>query len=228
MSSVSAAPAITGQVTGDRNLLSQTACDALRRKLVRVDIMPGERLSEPDLRKSLGVGTSPVRDAMRRLEFEHLVVVYPRSGSYATGIALKDSRSVREARLELEGLAATLACQRGSDAEKRHLADLAEEWYATAELQRRIDLGAAFHRAMYGMTRNDYLAATAEIHLNLALRQWHFCSRVVRTPDWAGPDHRRLAAAITSRDPEEAGRRIREHVSHHSDQIVDILAGYGL
>lgn len=210
------------------NLLSESATAALRTRLVRCEIMPGERLSEPELRATLGFGTSPVREAIRRLEFEKLVVIYPRSGTYATDIALKDSRSVTELRLEIEALAAALACQRGSRAEKERLAELAERQYETDDLQECIDLDAAFHRSMYRMTRNDYLTTTAEIHFNLALRQWYFCSKEVETPDWTGVDHRGLAAAIAAGDPEAAGRHIREHVLHDSHQVVTILTNYGL
>ncbi|MEV7013874.1 GntR family transcriptional regulator [Streptosporangium sp. NPDC051022] len=210
------------------HLLSESACAALRSRLVRVEIMPGERLSEPELRASLGVGTSPVREAIRRLEFEKLISIYPRSGTFATDIALKDSRSVMELRLEVEGLAAALACARGSKAEKEQLAEIAQRQFETDDLQLCIDLDAAFHRGMYRMTRNDYLTSTAEIHFNLALRQWYFCSKVVRTPDWTGVDHRPLAEAIAGDDAESAARHIREHVLHDSQQIVDILTNYGL
>ncbi|ACZ90315.1 GntR family transcriptional regulator [Streptosporangium roseum] len=210
------------------HLLSESACATLRSRLVRVEIMPGERLSEPELRSSLGVGTSPVREAIRRLEFEKLIVIYPRSGTFATDIALKDSRSVMELRLQLEGLAAELACGRGSKAEKEQLVAIAERQFETDDLQQCIDLDAAFHHGIYRMTRNDYLTTTAEIHFNLALRQWYFCSKVVETPDWTGVDHRPLAAAIAGGDAESAGRHIREHVLHDSQQIVDILTNYGL
>lgn len=219
--------AATGE-TGSPNLLSESAHTALRARLVRCEIMPGERLSEAELRRSLGFGASPVREAIRRLEFEQLVVVFPRSGTFAAEIALKDSRSVMELRLELEGLAATLACARGSKAEKDALVALAERQFGTTDLQECIDLDAAFHRELYQMTRNDYLINTAEIHFNLALRQWYFCSKVVQTPDWTGVDHRPLAAAITAGDAETAGAHIREHVLHDSRQVVKILTDYGL
>ncbi|MFI9628911.1 GntR family transcriptional regulator [Streptomyces sp. NPDC052042] len=210
------------------NLLSASAYNALCSRLVRCEIMPGERLSEPELRSSLGFGASPMREAIRRLAFERLVVVYPRSGTYATDIALKNSRSVTELRLELEALAAVLACRRGSDAEKRHLLALAEQQAETTNLQECIDLDAAFHRAMYAMTRNEHLSATAEIHFNLALRQWYFCSKVVKSPGGTAVDHRPLAEAIVRQDAEAAAEHIREHVLHDSQKVVRILTDYGL
>ncbi|AXI76242.1 GntR family transcriptional regulator [Peterkaempfera bronchialis] len=213
---------------GTANLLSESAHSALCSRLVRCEIMPGERLSEAELRSSLGVGASPVREAIRRLEFEKLVVIYPRSGTYVTDIGLKDSRSVMELRLELEGLSAALACSRGSKAEKENLVALAERQFATENLQECIDLDAAFHRSVYRMTRNDYLITTSEIHFNLALRQWYFCSKAVKTPDWTGVDHRPLAAAIAAGDVDVAGEHIREHVRHDSQQVVKILTDYGL
>ncbi|MFB7459196.1 GntR family transcriptional regulator [Streptomyces sp. NPDC056188] len=125
---------------GSANLLSESAHAALRSRLVRCEIMPAERLSEAELRSSLGLGASPVREVIRRLEFEQLVVIFPRSGTFATDIALKDSRSVMELRLQLEGLAAALACTRGSKAEKDDLVALAERQFGTTDLQEYIDL----------------------------------------------------------------------------------------
>lgn len=214
--------------TSPPSLLSTSAYNALCSRLVRCEIMPGERLSEPELRSGLGLGASPVREAIRRLAFERLVVVYPRSGTYATDIALKNSRSVTELRLELESLAAVLACRRGSDAEKQRLLALAEQQAETTNLQECIDLDAAFHRAMYAMTRNVHLAATAEIHFNLALRQWYFCSKVVTSPGGTAVDHRPLAGAIVRQDTGAAAEHIREHVLHDSQKVVRILTDYGL
>lgn len=218
----------TGAEETSPNLLSEHAYTELQSRLVRVEIMPGERLSEAELKVSLGVGASPVREAIRRLEFEKLVKVFPRSGTFATDIALRDSRSVTELRLSLEALAASLACVRGSKAEKEHLIALAERQSAASDLQECIDLDAAFHRSMYRMTRNEYLVSTLDIHFNLALRLWYFCSKVVKTPDWTGVDHRPLAAAIAGNDTEHVSDLIREHVSHDSQQVVDILTDYGL
>ncbi|MEU4645245.1 GntR family transcriptional regulator [Micromonospora sp. NPDC023814] len=209
-------------------LMSQSAYASLCSRLVRAEIMPGDRLVENDLRADLGVGLSPVREAIRRLEFEKLVVIYPRSGTYATEIALKDSRSVMELRLELESLATMLACRRGSKAEKEQLVALAEEQARTTDLQRCIDLDAAFHKGIYLMSRNEYLKTTARIYFNLALRQWYFCSKVVTTPDWTAVDHRPLAAAVADDDAATAAEQMREHVRHDSQQVFEILTNYGL
>ncbi|MCW3815877.1 GntR family transcriptional regulator [Micromonospora sp. DR5-3] len=209
-------------------LLSESAYAQLCSRLVRAEIMPGDKLVESALRADLGLGLSPVREAIRRLEFEKLVVIYPRSGTYATEIALKDSRSVMELRLELESLATTLACSRGSKAEKEQLVALAEEQAQTTDLQRCIDLDAAFHESIYRMSRNEYLVATARVYFNLALRQWYFCSKVVTTPDWTGVDHRSMAAAVAAEDAATATEQMREHVRHDSQQVFEILTNYGL
>ncbi|RGC69274.1 HTH-type transcriptional repressor CsiR [Micromonospora sp. MW-13] len=220
--------ALVGTEQAGNALLSESAYASLCSRLVRAEIMPGDRLVENDLRADLGVGLSPVREAIRRLEFEKLVVIYPRSGTYATEIALKDSRSVMELRLELESLATTLACGRGSKAEKEQLVALAEEQARTTDLQRCIDLDAAFHQCVYLMSRNEYLNATARIYFNLALRQWYFCSKVVTTPDWTAVDHRPLAAAVAAADEAAAAEQMREHVRHDSQKVFEILTNYGL
>jgi DNA-binding GntR family transcriptional regulator len=209
-------------------LLSESAYQALRSSLVQVEIMPGEQLNENELKKSLGLGASPVREAIRRLEFEKLVAIFPRSGTFATEIALRPLRAITELRLPMEDLAAQLASQRGSLAEKENLIDLAERQYQTTDLQECITLDATFHRSIYAMTRNEFLADSLNVYFNLALRQWYYCSKVIQTPDWISVDNRPIAAAIMASDAETAGQHLREHIRHDSQEVHDILTAYGL
>jgi len=213
---------------GSRNLLSEAAYRALQSKLVQIEIMPGEQLNEKELRDSLNLGASPVREAIRRLAFERLVAIFPRSGTFATEIALRPLRDTTEMRLPLEDLAARLASQRGSLTEKENLVEIADRQHQATDLQECINLDATFHRSIYAMTRNEFLVDSLGIYLNLALRQWYYCSKVIKTPDGVGVDNRPVAAAIMAGDAETAGKLLCAHIQHDSQQVHDILAAYGL
>ena len=75
-------------------------------------LRPGERLMETQLADELGVSRTPVREAIRKLELEGLVVMVPRRGAYVAGISMRDIHEVFQVRGALEALAASLAAER--------------------------------------------------------------------------------------------------------------------
>src|SRR5689334_9572078 len=91
--------------------LGDYAYEKLRDLLVRAEIAPGTALGEADLSDKLGVGLTPIRSAIRRLAFERLVSIYPRRGTFAADINIGDELWLTEIRMEVEGLAAQLACE---------------------------------------------------------------------------------------------------------------------
>lgn len=208
-------------------LQKESAYEALRDLLVKVQIAPGEQLYEQALAEDIASGVAAIREAVRRLAFEQLVQVVPRGGTFAAPIGLRESQSLMEVRLGIEALAVELAAARGSAAEKARLCELADRQHRSDVLQECIDLDAEFHRSVYEMSRNQYLQATANVHFNLALRLWYFCSRHVATPEWGEVDHRALAAAVSSGDTATAREQMTEHVRHDSQQVVDILTQHG-
>ena len=92
--------------------LREVVFEALRDAIVHGEFEPGERLLEVALAKRLGVSRTPVREAIRMLELEGLVVMVPRKGAEVARITEKDLRDALEIRLSLEELAVELACKR--------------------------------------------------------------------------------------------------------------------
>jgi hypothetical protein len=92
--------------------LADRAYLAIRDQLIMLDIQPGEPIDDDQLAKSLGVGRTPVREALKRLEGDRLVVSYPRRGTFATGMDIADLAHVSEIRVQLEPLAARRAAER--------------------------------------------------------------------------------------------------------------------
>ena len=210
------------------NLRSQACYAKLLERIVRVDLAPGQRIIEEEMRNDMGFGASPIREAIRRLEYEQLVVVYPRSGTYVAGIDLKGARDLMQLRSAIEGTAASLAGQHGSKHEREQLVALAEEQLKATELHACVDLDAQFHHSVYTMSRNPYLIATARVHFNLALRYWYFCVKEVSAPDWTAVDHTDLAHAIAEGRGSDASRDLQHHIVHDTQSVIEILAGYGL
>src|ERR671928_583273 len=133
--------------------LADKAYVAIRDRLIMLAIRPGDPINDDDLAQDLGVGRTPVREALKRLEVDRLVVSYPRRGTFATGMDISDLAHISEIRAQLEPLAARRAAERAVRTAPGELEELAEriEQLDVA----RVDPGElmrwdlAVHRAIY-------------------------------------------------------------------------------
>ena len=105
---------------------AEAAYRQLRDKLIMLEIRPGEPINDGQLAAELGFGRTPVREAIKRLEVDHLVVSYPRRGTFATNVDFTELADVSEIRELLEPLAARRAASRASDAMRRELLHVAD------------------------------------------------------------------------------------------------------
>ncbi|HMO28907.1 GntR family transcriptional regulator [Enterovirga sp.] len=208
-------------VDGER--LSDKAYRKLRDGLIRLEFEPMEPLNERALSQRLGVGIAPIREALRRLERERLVTIYPRRGIFASEIVITDQQAIREVRYEMEGLAGALAAVRGTKEEAEELVALADALYQERVIVDKMSGDARFHRQIYAMARNSFLLPILEMHFNLSLRLWHFCRRQANRRELGPLDQRPVARAIADRDPQAARALLGEHVTQHSDLLREML-----
>ena len=140
--------------------LRDVVFNTLRQAILRGELKPGERLMEIALSQRLGVSRTPVREAIRMLEQEGLVIMIPRKGAQVAEISEKDLKDVLEVRLGLEELAVRIACQRITEEELEELEQAVKEF---EEAMKRDDLGALaaadvkVHEVIYGSTHNKRL-----------------------------------------------------------------------
>jgi len=203
--------------------LTDLAYERLRDRIVRVEIPPGAPLAEDRLSEEFGVGLTPIRNAVRRLSYEHLVSIYPRRGTFAADINIGDERWLTELRLEVEGLSAQLAAERATEAERNALLRLAEEIKTTTDNAGVTDLDAAFHRQIFLSARNPFLESSANLYFNLALRIWYFCNQSFAVSDTRGADQYAVASAIAQRDGEGARKAARDHLLNASRLVRSLL-----
>ncbi|GAA3839481.1 hypothetical protein GCM10022403_084710 [Streptomyces coacervatus] len=173
------------------------------------------------------VGRTPVREALKRLQYERLITTYPRRGTFATEVNITDLAHISEVRQELEPLAAAQAARRATAANRatltavlRELESVEPRHYAAAELM-LLDLHV--HRSIYAATHNPYLEDTLVHYGNLATRIW--CLFVDRLPDMAGHvgEHGPLIEAIVAGDPDKAAQLARGHVDGFERAIRDAI-----
>jgi DNA-binding GntR family transcriptional regulator len=214
---------ISAKQTDAVALMSDVAYRGLRDRLVRTEIPPGEPLDEEQLRSELGVGLTPIRDAIKRLSFERLVVVYPRRGTFAAEINIGDERWLTEARLETESLAASLAARRATDKERRALVEIASKIRSAKTDTGVTDVDADFHRAIFAAAHNPFLESTLHQYFNLALRIWYFCRGRFVAPADRGQDHMDIAKAILAGNAVAANRAARMHIERAALAVRKML-----
>jgi DNA-binding GntR family transcriptional regulator len=196
--------------------LADKAYVAIRDRLIMLAISPGDPIDDDALAQDLGVGRTPVREALKRLEVDRLVVSYPRRGTFATGMDISDLAHISEIRAQLEPLAARRAAERAFRAGRAELEELAlriEDLDVTridrTELM-RWDL--AVHRAIYRAAGNPHLEDVLIRYDNLATRI--FCLFLDRLPtvDEHVGEHVELLRAIAAGEADRADDLAREHV----------------
>lgn len=214
--------------------LAERAYFAVRDRLLTLAIPPGAPIQEDRLCAELGLGRTPVREAIKRLEAEHLVAVYPRRGTFATEIDIADHALIADVRRHLEAMAATRAADQMTRADEAALAALRAEIESvdaggrSRRPRRAVDrdelmrLDARLHQTLYRATHNAYLEATLGQYYNLALRLWYvFIDRLEDVAGHVG-GHAALVDAVLARDGAAAARIATEHVEDFERAVLDV------
>lgn len=210
----------------DARSLADQAYYRIRELIVSLELAPGSLISERELMERLGVGRTPVREALRDLARESLVEVYPRRGMFVSRVDVGDLAGLSEVRTIVETHAAGLAAERATDTDRETIAELLAELNTVeGEHGERnlIDLDQRIHRHVYRCTHNPFLEATLNEYYVLTLRIWFLAlDRVARLED-ALREHRALLEAIRDRDPTRAEDAMRRHVTGFEQAIRRVL-----
>jgi DNA-binding GntR family transcriptional regulator len=180
---------------------------ALRDEIVFLELPPGAAVREVEVARRLGVGRTPVREALQRLAMNYLVELVPGRGAFVTAVSLPDLVKITEIRVSLEGFAAARAAARATAAEREAMRGLREQIT-------RLRLDQDVHRAVYDATHNAFLEDCLHRFLNLTLRAW------VLVLDSLGSsvagmveEHARLIDAVVAGDAEKASALARQHIT---------------
>ena len=140
--------------------LRDVVFNTLRQAILKGELAPGERLMEIQLAEKLGVSRTPIREAIRKLELEGLVLMIPRKGAEVARISEKSMRDVLEVRRSLEELAIELACERMTEEDFKEL-DLARNAFKKAvaggTAMEIAETDEAYHDIIYNSTGNTRL-----------------------------------------------------------------------
>ena len=208
--------------------LADRAYLAIRDQLIMLDIQPGEPIDDDQLAKALGVGRTPVREALKRLEGDRLVVSYPRRGTFATGMDIADLAYISEIRLQLEPLAARRAAERAPRTTRAELDELALRVEAVdivrADRTQVMRWDLSVHRAIYRAANNPHLEDVLIRYDNLATRiHCMFLERLSTLDMQVVAEHVALLRAIAAGEADRAEELAREHVLGFERAIRAVL-----
>jgi DNA-binding GntR family transcriptional regulator len=206
--------------------LSERAYTSLRDALITLAIAPGAAIDEHQAMLELDVGRTPVREAIKRLALEDLVVVYPRRGTFATEINITDLADITDVRAPLEAHASRRAADRVHPSDGAELERLLERLTGPpgGKNEDLMELDADVHRLVHRMARNGYLERTLSHYLNLSLRIWHVALHRLPALDQRVDDHRLLLESIHAGDADAAAQQAEAHVRGFEVEIRQALS----
>jgi DNA-binding GntR family transcriptional regulator len=200
--------------------MADQAYRQIRDAIVAVRLQPGAPLDEKALSASLGLGLTPIRDALKRLTLEKLAVTYARRGTYVSPINIADEARLTEVRVELEGLAASLAAERATKDECATLLQLLGDLECgSIERAEHTELDARVHRAIYTAAHNEFLETTLNQYANLALRVWNLGLQGQPAADEHIRSQRAVVEAIVGGDALTARVAAEQHLRGFSDEV---------
>jgi DNA-binding GntR family transcriptional regulator len=194
----------------------------LRDQLVLLDIAPGTPLAESRLAPDLGVGRTPLREALKRLESDHLVTTFARRGTFASSIDITELAQITEMRQVLFPFAVRRAAELDGGAARQDLAevlDLLPGIGASNDPRELLECDLRIHRHLSLAARNTHLEESLVRLDNLATRVW--CVMLDRIPPMGEhvQEHAALLRAVLDGDPERAEELALAHVRRF-DRVV--------
>lgn len=208
-----------------RKSLRERAYDALRARIVGLELAPGTRLIERDLAEELAVSRIPLREAMQRLQQDGLVVVVPRQGAIVSPFTVDDVRDLFDVRESLEVLAARLAAERADDDGLKMLTrqlDSARDATKRGDKPAIAAANAGFHAIIVGLAANPLLESI--LKPLEARTQWLFHLTKDRDAGVQCREHEEMLDAIAHHDADRAAQSAFHHVHSGRDASLAMAA----
>lgn len=206
--------------------LRDVVFNTLREAILKGELKPGERLMELQLAAKLGVSRTPIREAIRMLEQEGLAVTIPRKGAEVAKMTEKDMEDVLQVRESLDELAASLACEKITDAEVEALVVAMHDFEKsidTGDVKKIAEMDEKFHDIIYRATGNPKL-----VNILNNLREQIYRYRVEYLKDEKNYpllllEHREIVDAFVKRNREKVVSCMSLHVANQAVAVKAII-----
>ena len=206
--------------------LRDVVFNTLRQAILRGEMEPGERLMEIQLANKLGVSRTPIREAIRKLELEGLVLMIPRKGAEVAEITEKSLRDVLEVRKALEELAVKLACDRMTKQQMSQLKEAAkefEETLKTNDVTKFAEADVKFHDVIFMATDNQRLI---QLLNNFREQMYRFRVEYLKKKCFHSiliAEHEDIINRIEKRQKEEAAEVVCRHIDNQVEAVIDTI-----
>ncbi len=206
--------------------LRDVVFNTLRQAILRGELKPGERLMEIQLANKLGVSRTPIREAIRKLELEGLVLMIPRRGAEVAEITEKSLRDVLEVRDALEVLSVELACERITEEDIQALKEAAKAFELAlqgGDVTEYAEADVKFHDIIYHATDNQKLI---QLLYNLREQMYRYRVEYLKRRE-VHPilleEHEYIIECIEKKDKEAARLAIRTHIENQAKTVSDTI-----
>ncbi len=224
------APQFTLAVAPAPRALAERAYQLLVAKITRLELPPGAVLVEKALMEDLGIGRTPIREALQRLAMEGLVTHLPSRGMLVADITATGVQHIYEFRGLIDGCTARLAASRATEADARELAALQVGLVRATEdddIDRYVALDRRFYEVLARAAQNTYIAEAVPRIFNLHLRLWFFIANRRGTWHDIARAHEVMTAgvveAVKQRDPEAAEQAMTTYITGRHRDIRELL-----
>lgn len=205
--------------------LSEHVCRVLRDDILAGRLAPGERLTETAIMERTGVSRTPVREGLRRLEAEGLVISHRGRGTYITyRLAPAEARLIYDCRLLLEPYLTRVAAERMTKQELATVQDVLDRFSAAIDADPYVagQLDAEFHLSIYEASRSELTSVLRGYWSRLQLE---LSERVYTTemPKRFVREHVGIVEALGKADGALAGERMHKHIEHGKQALEKAL-----
>jgi DNA-binding GntR family transcriptional regulator len=191
---------------------SDLAYQQIRQKILEGELAPETSLDQEALAEWLGLSTTPVREALRRLQSERLVVSRAHRDTVVAPLSADLVEQVYAVRLSLDPLAASLAAAHADDGERARILALSQDPPTDTDPLSRVSFNRRLHRAIYAASGNTVLIETLDSLWDLSDRYRRVISKDHAHIELARDEHQAIAAAVVDGDGDRAAELMREHL----------------
>jgi DNA-binding GntR family transcriptional regulator len=194
--------------------------------IVRLELAPGDVLREDDLQAVLGIGRTPIREALQRLARDQFVTVIPRRGMFVSSIDLDELPLLYETRAVMEPYAARLAATRGTAADWDEMATLIERPLRPGiPPEDLLDVDRRCHEIIWDAAGNRFLTDTLDMLYAQSDRVWHMYLADVADTRHAVDEHIEILDALRAGDADGSAALVEAHVRSFDDQVRAAVTG---
>ncbi|HVE89910.1 MAG TPA: GntR family transcriptional regulator [Burkholderiaceae bacterium] len=198
--------------------LTDRAYAELEEMIVTLQLAPGAAVSEAELSGHLGIGRTPIREALQRLARERLVMILPRRGVMVSEINVGRQLRLHEARREIERLIARTAARRATDDQRARFRELAREFEKSARVNDDVTFmrtDREFNLLCSNASHNEFAAGAMSLMHGLSRRFWYIHFKQAADMPLTAKLHADIARAIADKDEERA--------ANASDRLLDVI-----